>query len=192
MREGWKEKCNNKRLRYNYELLISNLIKFYDMPVMRALFGEHSVNIGIDYLEIRKNEDHILFVVCLKYFTTDPWYLISCDYWPELQQGLYVECVCLCYHGAVKLISVLEGDIMSWANLFLPNIATDSAVNLAQNVAFTHIELHLGYPSRSIFSAFSINRNLIILFKLSSSKNEIKNLCILAGRENLIRLERAQ
>ena len=121
-----------------------------------------------------------------------PHYLISGDYWPQLQQGLYVECVRLCYHSAVKLIWVLEGDIMRWANLFLPNIATNSAVNLAQNVAFTHIEFHLGYPSRSIFSAFSINRDLIMLFKLSSSKNEIKNLCILASWKNLIRLERAQ
>ena len=138
---------------------------------MWALFGEHSVNIGIDYLEMRKK----IKIYCWSEIVYQwAYYLISGDYWPQLQQGLYVECVRLCYHGAVKLIWVLEGDIMRWANLFLPNIATNSAVNLAQNVAFTHIEFHLGYPSRSIFSAFSINRDLIMLFKLSSSKNEIK------------------
>ena len=33
-----------------------------------------------------------------------PCYLISGRYWAQLQQRLYVECVRLCYHGAVKLI----------------------------------------------------------------------------------------
>lgn len=31
-------------------------------------------------------------------------------------------------------------------------------------MAFTQMKFHLGYPSRSIFSAFSINRDLIMLF----------------------------
>ena len=42
-------------------------------------------------------------------------------------------------------------------------------------MAFTQIEFHLGYPSRSIFSAFSINRHLILtLFWWVHKKNELK------------------
>ena len=74
-------------------------IKFY-FPVMSSLFGEHSVHVGIDYLGMRKVSIHLTLgnEPCLSLI-----YLISGEHRPQLHQGLNVESVRLCYHGAVKL-----------------------------------------------------------------------------------------
>lgn len=125
-----------------------------------------------------------------------PWlwlcYLISGHYWAQLQQGLYVECVRLCYHGAVKLIWVLEGDIMSWETPFPSKHSRGQhcrpgprhGLHTDEVSSWISFEIH-------IFCLFHKQRP-DNAFLLSSWNNEKIYFCILASRKNLISLERAQ